>query len=124
MNKPKLAILFAIAAIVISTFLSASVAAQNTSVVPDPPTGKGVVVLKAARLIDGTGKAEIQNGVVVVTDNMITAVGSAEQVAIPAGAKVIDLGDAKLMPGFIDNHKHDIGRILGAPSAQQSPRKD
>ena len=114
MNKHKLATLFAVGVIAISTFLS--VAAQNTSVVPDPPVGKGVVALKAAHLIDGTGKAGIQNGVVIVTDNIITAVGASSQVAIPAGAKVIDLGDATLMPGFIDAHTHVIGRILGDPA--------
>lgn len=124
MNKLKLAFLFAVIAIVFSFAFSASISAQNTSVVPDPPIGKGVVVLKAARLIDGTGKAEIQNGVVVVTDNMITAVGAAGQVTIPAGAKVIDLGDATLMPGFIDAHTHVIGRILGDPAGNYAVVKD
>ena len=97
---------------------------QSTSIVPDPPVGKGVMVIKAARLIDGTGKAAIQNGVVVVTDNMITAVGSASQVTVPAGAKVIDLGDATLMPGFIDAHTHVIGRILGDPAGTDAVVKD
>ncbi|HEX3101584.1 MAG TPA: hypothetical protein VHQ01_07330, partial [Pyrinomonadaceae bacterium] len=124
MNKHKLAMLFAVTAIAIATIFSASVFAQNTSIVPDPPVGKGVVVIKAARLIDGTGKAEIQNGVVVVTDNMITAVGAASQVTIPAGAKVIDLGDATLMPGFIDAHTHVIGRILGDPAGNTAAVKD
>src|SRR4051812_21326858 len=72
---------------------------QNTAIVPPPPVGKGIVAIKAAHLIDGTGKPAIQSGVVVVTDNMITAVGPASQVQIPAGARVIDLGDATLMPG-------------------------
>lgn len=124
MYKHKLAMLFAVAAITISALFSASVSAQNTAIVPDPPVGKGVVAVKAARLIDGTGKAEIQNGVVVVTDNMITAVGAASQVAIPAGAKVIDLGDATLMPGFIDAHTHVIGRILGDPAGNTAAVKD
>ena len=66
---------------------------------PQPPEGKGVVVLKAARLIDGTGAPAIKNAVVVVTDNRITAVGSAGSVSVPADAKVIDLGDVTLLPG-------------------------
>jgi imidazolonepropionase-like amidohydrolase len=94
------------------TFLS-MINAQDTRIVPQPPKGQGVVVLKAARLIDGTGKPEIKNGVVVVTDDKITAVGSADQVQIPSGAKVVDLGDVTLLPGFIDAHTHVIGRILG-----------
>src|ERR1043165_7027563 len=68
------------------------------------PVGKGTVVLKAARLIDGTGAAPINDAVVVVTDNLITAVGAAGSVNVPANAKVIDLGNVTLMPGFIDAH--------------------
>jgi hypothetical protein len=40
---------------------------------PQPPEGKGVVVIKTARLIDGTGAAAISNAIVIVTDNKITA---------------------------------------------------
>lgn len=97
---------------------------QDTSVLPTPPVGKGVVAIKAARLIDGTGKAAIQNGIVIVTDNMITAVGSASSVQIPAGAKVIDLGDATLLPGFIDMHTHIVGRTLGDPDRESSGARD
>src|ERR1035437_7939256 len=108
-------------------FLAAFVSfltAQNTAIVPDPPIGKGVTVIKAARLIDGTGKAIIRNAVVVVTDNMITAVGSSQTVKTPAGAKVIDLGDVTLLPGFIDAHTHVIGRILGDPAGNDAAVKD
>lgn len=91
---------------------------------PEPRKGKGVVVLKAARLIDGTGKAPILNGVVVVTDDKITAVGAADRVAVPAGARVIDLGDATLLPGFVDAHTHIIGRVLGDPDNETSVVRD
>jgi len=98
--------------------------AQSTGIVPEPPIGKGVVAIKAARLIDGTGKAAIQNGVVVVKDNIITAVGPAGQVTIPAGARVIDLGNATLLPGFVDAHTHVIGRILGDPAGDDAAVRD
>jgi imidazolonepropionase-like amidohydrolase len=98
--------------------------AQLPTITPTPPIGKGIVAIKAARLIDGTGKPAIANGVVVVTDNMITAVGSVSQVKIPAGARVIDLGDATLLPGFIDAHTHVIGRILGDPDGGDAAVKD
>ena len=91
---------------------------------PQPPEGKGVVALKAARLIDGTGAAQITNAVVVVRENKITAVGSASSVAIPAEAQVIDLGDVTLLPGFIDAHTHLIGRVLGDPEGDMSEVKD
>lgn len=66
-------------------------------------TGK-TVVLKAARMFDGKSNAVVKPGVVVVTDGKITAVGA--NAAIPAGAQVMDLGDATLLPGFIDAHTH------------------
>ena len=81
-------------------------------------------VLRAARLIDGTGAAPISNAAVVVTDDRITAVGSAASVTVPAGAKVLDLGDVTLLPGFIDAHTHIIGRTLGDPMADMAVVKD
>jgi imidazolonepropionase-like amidohydrolase len=67
------------------------------------PAGK-TIVLKAARLFDGKSNALITPGVVVVTDGkIVSASGGA---STPAGAEVIELGDATLLPGFIDAHTH------------------
>ena len=102
--------------------LCCSVWSQSPSaqIRPAPPIGQGVVVLKAARLIDGTGAAATTNAVVVVTDNKITAVGSAASVTTPANSRVIDLGDVTLLPGFIDAHTHLIGRVLGDPEGDMA----
>jgi len=106
-------------------FAAAVVSQTNTPrITPEPPIGKGVVVLKAARLIDGTGAAPINNAVVVVTDNTITAVGTADRVRVPANAKLIDLGDVTLMPGFIDAHTHLVGRVLGDPAGDNAGVRD
>jgi len=67
---------------------------------------KGTVVIRAARLIDGSGAAPVQNGIIVVTDDRIVAVGASGSVSVPANARIIDLGDATLLPGFIDAHTH------------------
>ena len=64
-------------------------------------------VLKAARLFDGKSNALITPGVVVVTAGKVVAVGSGA--TIPAGAEVLDLGDATLLPGLIDAHTHLTG---------------
>ena len=81
-------------------------------------------VLRAARLIDGTGSPPIQNGVVVVTDDKIVAVGREGTVTIPAGARTVDLGDATLLPGFIDAHTHIIGRPLSDPKGDDALVRD
>jgi imidazolonepropionase-like amidohydrolase len=61
-------------------------------------------VLKAARIFDGKGDHVTSPGLVVVVNGKIAGVGS--NAAIPAGAETIDLGDATLLPGFIDAHTH------------------
>ncbi len=74
---------------------------------PLASSGK-IVVIKAARLIDGVNNAPINNAVVIVTGDRITAVGTGLQ--IPMGAAVVDLGQATLLPGFIDCHTHVTGQ--------------
>jgi imidazolonepropionase-like amidohydrolase len=91
---------------------------------PQPPQGKGTVILKAARLIDGSGRAPIANAIIIVTDDKIAGVGSADTVRIAAGARIIDLGDVTLLPGFIDAHTHLVGRVLGDPEGEIAPVKD
>ena len=86
--------------------------------------GSGTVVLRAARVIDGTGADPIANGIVVVTDDKIVAVGRQGSVTIPAGARTIDLGNATLLPGFIDAHTHIIGRTLGDPAGDDAAVRD
>lgn len=61
-------------------------------------------VLKASAMFDGQSDTLITPGFVVVSGDHITAIGAPS--AIPTGAEVIDLGDATLLPGFIDAHTH------------------
>jgi imidazolonepropionase-like amidohydrolase len=69
-------------------------------------------VVKAARMIDGKG-AVVQNAVIVIENDRITAAGPAATVTIPQGAEVIDLGTATVLPGLIDCHTH----VTGQPGA-------
>lgn len=87
-------------------------------------SAQDVVVLKAARLIDGTGAAPIANAAVVVTGDRITSVGPASRTGIPAGARVIDLGDVTLLPGLIDAHTHITGRNIEDPQVFNSATRD
>ena len=64
-----------------------------------PPT-----VLKAAHLFDGRSGKLSEPGVVVVQGERIVAVG--KDAAIPSDARIVDLGNATLVPGFIDAHTH------------------
>ena len=118
--KPVCVALFLVHALCVTALTQTS----PSRITPEPPIGKGVVVLKAARLIDGTGAAPVNNAVVVVTDNTITAVGAAGAVTVPANARIIDLGDVTLMPGFIDAHTHLIGRVLGDPAGDNASVRD
>lgn len=67
---------------------------------------QGTVVLSGAKLITMKGSEVIEKGDVVITDNRITAVGAKGKVAIPAGAKVIDVTGKTIMPGIVDVHAH------------------
>ncbi|MGQ0647499.1 MAG: amidohydrolase family protein, partial [Gemmatimonadaceae bacterium] len=68
-----------------------------------------VTFVKAGRLIDGRGGAAVEPATVRVDGDRITAVG--RSLAVPAGARVIDLGSATLLPGLIDLHTHLTNRM-------------
>jgi imidazolonepropionase-like amidohydrolase len=63
-----------------------------------------VIAIKAGTLIDGRADAPRKNQTIVIQDNRIVAVG--DNVAVPAGARVIDLSNATVLPGLIDTHTH------------------
>jgi imidazolonepropionase-like amidohydrolase len=69
-----------------------------------PAPAPTVTVLKAARMFDGRSDATVANAVVIVEGSKIRDAGSG--LPVPPGATVVDLGDATLLPGFIDSHMH------------------
>lgn len=62
------------------------------------------VVLRNARLVDGSGGPAKTGVDVLVTGGRIEAIGAG--LAVPDGARVVDLGGRTLLPGFIDAHVH------------------
>ncbi len=63
-----------------------------------------VKVIKAGRFIDAEHGKVLLNQIILIDHDTIKAVGS--NIAIPAGAKVIDLSNASVLPGLIDCHTH------------------
>ena len=83
--------------------------------------------IKARRIVDGTGRAPIEHGLVLVEGDRIKAVGRQADVAMPDGAQVIDCGTHTALPGFVDAHSHasiipglgdQIGQLRQAPAPQ------
>ncbi len=69
-----------------------------------PASSPHPIVLHAARLLDIEAGKIVTPGEVLVQGERIAEVGTS--VSHPAGAEIIDLGDATLMPGLIDAHVH------------------
>src|ERR1041384_3883698 len=107
----------ALKTVVVMVCLAGAISAQE-------PKGSGTTVLRAARVIDGTGALTIANGVVVVTDDRIVAVGAPGAVQVPAGARIVDLGNVTLLPGFIDARVPFSGGPLSDPKGDDAAVRD
>ena len=70
------------------------------------PAQAQTLVVVGGTLIDGTGRAPIENSVIVIEGNRFKSIGRRGEVAIPTGAQVIDVTGKTVMPGFIDGHCH------------------
>jgi imidazolonepropionase-like amidohydrolase len=68
-----------------------------------------IVALRASRMLDVKSGSMVHDAVVLIQDEKITAAGAS--LKIPAGAEVVDLGNATLLPGLIDCHTHLMARM-------------
>ena len=70
-------------------------------------------------IIDGTGSTPIENGVLLIQDGRVVAVGPRHTVSIPEGATVIDVTGKTIMPGIINGHGH-VGNTRGIEGGHYS----
>jgi imidazolonepropionase-like amidohydrolase len=97
---------FAVFSIHMKTFVFLVVMASLCAIPGGAQVAEGshVVVIRAARMLDVAAGKIVTPGEVLVQGERIVAAGA--HVDRPAGAEVIDVGDATLMPGLIDAHVH------------------
>ena len=70
------------------------------------PAQDTTLAIVGGRLIDGYGGPPIHDSVVLISGNRITAVGTQNDIEVPAGVAVIDADGRTVMPGLIDLHVH------------------
>jgi len=82
------------------------------------------IALVGARIVAMSGapnRGVIERGTIVVTKNRISAIGPVGSVAIPAGAKRIDVAGKTIIPGIVDVHAHVRGEGDGIIAEQTWP---
>jgi imidazolonepropionase-like amidohydrolase len=78
-----------------------------------------VTLVKASRLLDPRNGNVLSPAAVLIENGKIKAVNPPSQMPGLADAKVIDLGNATLLPGLIDSHTHLFLDIIVPPELEQ-----
>ena len=83
---------------------AACVAVAGIAAIATLTAQEQTIAIRAGRLFDAKAGAMLQNHVVLIRGERIVDVGAS--VTVPAGARVIDLSNATVLPGMIDAHVH------------------
>ena len=67
---------------------------------------KEAVLIRAGKLIDVRSGRVLTDQAILIEGDRIKQVGPAQSIQAPAGARVIDLSNATVLPGLIDCHTH------------------
>ncbi|MES2103384.1 MAG: amidohydrolase family protein [Pseudomonadota bacterium] len=70
------------------------------------PDEQSITVIKAGKLVDVESARVLSDQLIVIQGERIVSVGPAATEKLPAGAKIIDLSAAIVLPGLIDSHTH------------------
>lgn len=65
-----------------------------------------LTIIEGGLLIDGTGRAPLENAQVLIHGNRIERVGSLDSFPIPAGARTVNARGKTILPGYVDLHFH------------------
>src|SRR5207245_3611512 len=84
------------------------------------PPAPQTIAVRAGRLFDSKNGTMLTKQMIVLQGERITEVGPEGQVKIPAGAQVIDLSQATVLPGLIDGHAHMFDARKPNGSAENS----
>jgi imidazolonepropionase-like amidohydrolase len=86
--------------------LLAAISALTASVQQAQTPARVTLAVVGGRIIDGYGGPVIENGVILISGDRISAVGRVSDLVVPTGTPVIDANGHTVMPGLIDMHVH------------------
>ncbi|QHT70901.1 amidohydrolase family protein [Rhodocytophaga rosea] len=82
-------------------------------------TEKSYIAFTGATIIDGSGDAPIQNGVLLIQNGRVVAVGPKEKITIPENTTIQDVSGKTIIPGLINGHGH-VGDVKGIQAGHYS----
>jgi imidazolonepropionase-like amidohydrolase len=103
-------------AVLLSSTVAGVARAQQWQPTPPP------ILVKAGRLLDPRTGDVLSPAAVLIEGGRIKEVGAPTKVKTPPGTKIIDLGNATLLPGLIDSHTHLLLDVVLPAEAERARR--